>query len=342
MMVTRAGTWQREQPASWRGILVFSLLALVLAWCVAAPLWYFTAGVPVFGDRSGLVDPAALQSLGESQAFVTAVAVLPSAMMFTPLLAAWITLRWVEGVRFREMLRVLGVVAAPGVEPAQSRSRALLRLLESCALGILGTCVLVAASVGVAVACGWLHVDTTFPAIGPAAAQAGLPVGALVAAQLAMIPFAAVLPNGLLAAGEELGWRGYLLPALVSRTGVSLALLLSGVVWGVWHAPLILLGYNFARPDMTGVLLMIAGCIGVGAWFSWLRLRCRTVWPAVVAHGALNGAAGIYLLIGGATPADGALAGPLGAAGWIVCGAGILVWTIVAAVRGRESVKPTE
>ena len=145
-----------------------------------------------------------------------------------------------------------------------------------------------------------------------------------------MIPFGALL-NSVLAFGEELGWRGWLVPAL-RPLGTWPTLLLSGAIWGVWHSPLILLGYNFGRTDITGVLFMIGGCMAWGVLLGWLRLRSASVWPAVLAHGSLNAAAGLIVIFSASQP-DLALAGPLGLAGWIVAAAVIAVLVVTGQFR---------
>src|SRR5699024_12044048 len=83
----------------------------------------------------------------------------------------------------------------------------------------------------------------------------------------------------------------------------------------------ILLGYNFNRPDITGLGLMGLGCVMLGVLFGWLRLRTGSVWPAVFAHAALNGSTSmlLVLLIDAEAPTpDPALVTLLGAPGWIV------------------------
>src|SRR5436305_814196 len=62
-----------------------------------------------------------------------------------------------------------------------------------------------------------------------------------------------------LAFGEQWGWRGYLLPRLLPL-GQWPALLLSGAIWGLWHAPVILLGYNYPQHPILGVLVMVGTC----------------------------------------------------------------------------------
>ncbi len=121
--------------------------------------------------------------------------------------------------------------------------------------------------------------------------------------------------NSLPAFGEELGWRGYLLPKLLFL-GELRACLASGAIWGLWHAPVIVQGYNFPRHPLAGVLIMTVGCALLGTILGWLRLRSGSVFTATLAHGTLNAAAGMpLLLMPGIDTAYGGLL--LGTAGWL-------------------------
>ena len=99
--------------------------------------------------------------------------------------------------------------------------------------------------------------------------------------------------------GEEFGWRGYLLPKLLPL-GERRAYLTSGVIWGVWHAPVILMGYNYGfdypGAPWAGVVMMVVGCILFGTFFGWASLRAGSIWPAVIGHAVLNGTASASLL----------------------------------------------
>ena len=163
-------------------------------------------------------------------------------------------------------------------------------------------------------------------AVTPSGAPA-VPIAILVVAQFAAIPMGAFI-NSFLAFGEELGWRGWLQTALLPL-GTWPAMLITGAVWGLWHAPVILLGYNFGRPDVIGVLLMVGGCIAWGFLLGWLRLRSASIWPAVLAHGSLNAVGALILVFvaGGETP-DLAWVGALGVVSWAVLAA--IVGTIAA------------
>ncbi len=121
----------------------------------------------------------------------------------------------------------------------------------------------------------------------------------------------APLLNAISTFGEEFGWRGYLLPKL-QPLGARKALLLSGVIWGIWHWPVILMGYNYGfsyfGAPFLGLLAMVWFTLGMGVFFGWLALRSHNIWPAVIAHGALNGIAAIGLLLVKGAPSS--LLGP--------------------------------
>ncbi|MEM0278116.1 CPBP family intramembrane glutamic endopeptidase [Pyrobaculum sp.] len=117
----------------------------------------------------------------------------------------------------------------------------------------------------------------------------------------ATLPLAVIAPfiNALLATfGEELGWRGYLLPRLAERIGWAWASVVVGVVWGVWHAPAVLVvGHNYGRPwclECLAVFVLLT--VPVSFIHTWAYLKYG-VWGAAFLHGAVNGWAGAYFLI---------------------------------------------
>ena len=97
-----------------------------------------------------------------------------------------------------------------------------------------------------------------------------MPVWALFLAQLFNVVLASFAINLLPALGEEVGWRGWLLPELYQRHGTAGAILIGGALWGVWHAPLTLLGHNYGLTGLKGflgILLMIGFCTVIGFIF---------------------------------------------------------------------------
>jgi membrane protease YdiL (CAAX protease family) len=90
------------------------------------------------------------------------------------------------------------------------------------------------------------------------------------------------------AAGEEIGWRGYMLTRLID-SGVPAPIFVSGLVWALWHTPLILSGQYASGPRPTlSAALFVGDVIGVGYVFGWLRLSCGSIWPCIWAHGVWN------------------------------------------------------
>jgi len=90
------------------------------------------------------------------------------------------------------------------------------------------------------------------------------------------------------AAGEEIGWRGYMLTRLIDAD-VPAPILVSGIVWAAWHMPLILTGQYASGPHPT--LSAIFFTIDITAWavvIAWLRLSSGSVWPCIWAHCVWN------------------------------------------------------
>lgn len=126
-----------------------------------------------------------------------------------------------------------------------------------------------------------------------------VPGPALMAGQLAQALLLAPLLNAPVIFGEEFGWRAYLQPKLLPL-GERPMYAAMGVIWGVWHWPVILMGYNYGfdypGSPWSGLLAMVWFTFVVGTVLGWATLRGGSVWPAVIGHGALNGAAGIGVL----------------------------------------------
>jgi membrane protease YdiL (CAAX protease family) len=97
------------------------------------------------------------------------------------------------------------------------------------------------------------------------------------------------LYSALTAAGEEIGWRGYMLTRLIC-SGVPMPIFASGVIWGLWHVPLILGGvYLTGPPPLLAALLWMVVATSFSFVFARLRLETGSVWPAIALHAAWNG-----------------------------------------------------
>lgn len=95
--------------------------------------------------------------------------------------------------------------------------------------------------------------------------------------------------GSIITLGEELGWRGYLQEKMLKKYGIDRGFILLGAVWGYWHLPLILMGYNFSTQPVLGALLfMPIGTIFMGMFVGWTYLRTRSIWIPSLAHAAMN------------------------------------------------------
>jgi membrane protease YdiL (CAAX protease family) len=91
------------------------------------------------------------------------------------------------------------------------------------------------------------------------------------------------------AMGEEIGWRGFLVPELARMTSFTRTALLSGAIWSVWHMPLILFAdYHSGAPMGVALVCFIVMAIGMSFAFAWLRLRSGSLWPAALMHASHN------------------------------------------------------
>ena len=151
---------------------------------------------------------------------------------------------------------------------------------------------------------------------------------AFLALQFAQVLVLAPLLNSVATFGEEFGWRAYLLPKL-GPLGWRRALVVHGVVWGVWHWPVIAMGYNYGvdypGAPWLGLAAMAVATVGLGAFLGWVTLRSASVVPAVVGHAMINGGAGLATLFATAVPNSVVGPTPVGLLG-------VVPWFVVAAV----------
>jgi membrane protease YdiL (CAAX protease family) len=168
------------------------------------------------------------------------------------------------------------------------------------------------------------------------ALQALAPTGAevpdtLPSALFAIMPFQLIV-TALLATpvlwGEEFGWRGYLQVRLLADRPL-LAAVATGLIWGAWHYPINLRGYNFPGHPIAGLAVFPVTTVLLSIIFGWLRLRTGSVWTASLAHAATNAIGGsltLLLFLGGP---DTILVGYTGMLSWIPLG-GLCAWIILS------------
>ncbi len=284
-------------------VVVFLVVAFGAAWLLTVPLWW---------SGRGLQTPGAV--------FVLA------AMMGAPSLGVLAVVGLLR--RGRGTLRATGLRSPGGIRS----------WWRWALLAWLGPLVVAASALVLATAAGVYHPDLAhLSGLAEAVRSQGVgalpvPLGVLAGLQLVqalVVGWVNVIP----ALGEEWGWRGWLLPQLLPL-GRWPAILTVGLVWGLWHTPVLLLGYNYPlHTPPVRVLLMIGTCVVLGSLLGWLRIRSGSVWPAAIGHGFVNAAAGLPVLFASAgVPVDNATTGLLGWTGWVVMAAGLAV--VAAFARG--------
>ena len=152
------------------------------------------------------------------------------------------------------------------------------------------------------------YFTATLEAAGAPVETLPMSVGMLMLVQALQAFFLAPIMNFVTCFGEEWGWRGYLLPKMKNLLPTVPMLLLTGTIWGLWHAPLTIIGHNYGLGyrgfPFTGIAMMCLFCIVLGVFFSYVTLKTKSCIPAVLGHGAVNGIAaiGIYFTKDGGNP----------------------------------------
>ena len=113
--------------------------------------------------------------------------------------------------------------------------------------------------------------------------------------------------NMFAALGEEAGWRGYMMPHLKAQLGLLNGRLLGGVIWGVWHWPLMLLvgyeyGTNYLGAPVLGLFVWCIVCFAFNTLLDWLYEKTGCIWVPSIAHGAFNAVAALFVVL--TNPAD--------------------------------------
>ena len=91
------------------------------------------------------------------------------------------------------------------------------------------------------------------------------------------------------ALGEEIGWRGFLVPELSKSMGFTATALISGIVWALWHYPILIWAdYNAGTPTWYGVSCFTIMIVAIAFVFAWLRLRSGSLWTGAMLHASHN------------------------------------------------------
>ncbi|MEC0108538.1 type II CAAX endopeptidase family protein [Paenibacillus taichungensis] len=114
------------------------------------------------------------------------------------------------------------------------------------------------------------------------------PSGVILAGTILFQMFVGTAIGIISSSGEELGWRGYMLTRLIDAR-IPRPVLTSGIIWGVWHLPVMLFAdyYSGPYPALSVILFMIS-VTSFSYLISRLRLTTGSIWPAILLHACWN------------------------------------------------------
>ncbi|GAB3678577.1 CPBP family intramembrane glutamic endopeptidase [Halopiger thermotolerans] len=158
----------------------------------------------------------------------------------------------------------------------------------------------------------------------------GWPLNLLLTIVVAVVTGATI--NAVFAFGEEFGWRGVLQTAL-APLGFWRASALVGLCWGLWHAPVVIEGYNFPNNPVIGVGVMTVACVAMAPVYTYVTLAARSVLAPAVFHGTFNAFAATMVVF--AQGGSELIVNPVG-------GIGILVFGLTAVAIAAVGAPPLE
>jgi membrane protease YdiL (CAAX protease family) len=132
-------------------------------------------------------------------------------------------------------------------------------------------------------------------ALYPPGSTASLPPMALLGATFFSMVITGPLLGLIITFGEEYGWRGYLQSELV-HLGRIRGVGLLGIIWGIWHWPVVWMGYNFPGQPVLGSVLMVAFTVLLAYFLAYAVFKSKGVWTAAYLHGLLNQTMAFFML----------------------------------------------
>ena len=141
---------------------------------------------------------------------------------------------------------------------------------------------------------------TTLKGMVASNGKQGLDVSKMLIVQTLIFVLIGPIVNIIPTMGEELGWRGYLLPKLRIFLSDRTALIITGAIWGIWHLPVIVMGHNYGTGywgyPWLGILAMIVFCVTLGIIEGYISIKLESVIPAAMIHSTVNAGAALPII----------------------------------------------
>ena len=143
---------------------------------------------------------------------------------------------------------------------------------------------------------------------GASADMIPMPLSTLLLIQCVQALLFGPILNFVTCFGEEWGWRGYLMPKMSQKLPIIPMFFVTGIIWGLWHVPLTIIGHNYGTGykffPFAGIAAMCLFCTVVGTFLSYLSLKTQSCIPAVLGHAGVNSIStvGMYFTKDGGNP----------------------------------------
>jgi membrane protease YdiL (CAAX protease family) len=116
-----------------------------------------------------------------------------------------------------------------------------------------------------------------------------LPSGLIIVFYFIMTGIFGMAGNAAAAMGEEIGWRGFLVPELSKSFNYTKTSFIAGCIWAVWHFPILIFAdYNSGTPYWYGLTCFTVMIISISFVFTWFRLKSNSLWTGVILHASHN------------------------------------------------------
>lgn len=136
---------------------------------------------------------------------------------------------------------------------------------------------------------GGFYNERFVTAVGDRFGLGHLPAWAAIAMYLFFAGTTGVVRGCASALGEEIGWRGLLVPELARRTSFTATALISGSIWAMWHYPILIFAdYNAGTPTWYSLTCFTVMVIALAFVFAWLRLKSGSLWTGAIMHASHN------------------------------------------------------
>lgn len=141
--------------------------------------------------------------------------------------------------------------------------------------------------------------------------------------------------NLIFSLSEELGWRGFLLYQL-GKFGHNKSVFFTNIIWGIWHAPLILTGLNYPEHPVAGIMWMICFTVLFGWILCWIKMRGQSILPLALMHAVLNSQGrGLFPLV--FQVRNTLIGGPMGVIGLTILACIVLVLSLYSQTKSQVS-----